>query len=237
MAKDNLVIYFEDIFTRQEQQKLWHPIDNQNKAKLIQSLKLGDQIVAKETLTTILSDLNKKDITVPIFKCLCFEIINTILENIPAETSKHAAEDVKAIVEFRSLDNLEANINRLIVKICDDIQQKKVSNNLILRDNILTYIHQRYKSHDLSIDESTEKFQLSPSYLSRFIKEQTGETFSQYVWNLRLDEFKRQLMETDLPIKTIVSNIGYIDIANFTRRFKKAEGLTPGQYRKYNAAQ
>jgi len=29
-----------------------------------------------------------------------------------------------------------------------------------------------------------------------------------------------------------VENAGYLDVSNFTRKFKLAEGITPGQYRK-----
>ena len=34
-----------------------------------------------------------------------------------------------------------------------------------------------------------------------------------------------------LQIKEIVAEIGYIDVANFVRKFKGYEGVTPGQYR------
>ena len=50
---------------------------------------------------------------------------------------------------------------------------------------------------------------------------------------MRSDEFKRQLKETNNPIKDIVLDIGYVDVANFSRKFKSEEGLTPGQFRKY----
>ena len=38
-------------------------------------------------------------------------------------------------------------------------------------------------------------------------------------------------MNTDIPVKDIVAQIGYIDAANFVRKFKGYEGITPGQYR------
>ena len=74
-------------------------------------------------------------------------------------------------------------------------------------------------------------FGLSASYLSKLIKEQTGFTFTQYVWDLRVTTFKEKLISTDEPIKNLVCEIGYVDVANFTRRFRESEGMTPGQYR------
>nr|WP_302470595.1 AraC family transcriptional regulator [Vagococcus proximus] len=74
-------------------------------------------------------------------------------------------------------------------------------------------------------------FNFSISYLSRFVKEQTGVTFSRYVQELRLEEIKRRLVETDDTIKEIVVQTGYYDVSNYTRKFKSIVGVTPGQYR------
>jgi AraC-like DNA-binding protein len=49
-----------------------------------------------------------------------------------------------------------------------------------------------------------------------------------------MEDVKRQLRETDKPIKEIVVQVGYLDVANFTRKFKKIVGVTPGQYRNLN---
>ncbi|GIN72318.1 AraC family transcriptional regulator [Bacillus sp. J14TS2] len=224
--------YFEDIVTHHQDKEIWYPVNNQNQAKFIHSLKQGDQIVAKETVNNIISDLKKSDISIHIFKCICFDIINSVLKCMAETGPTPSVDDVKSLVEFQSVEELEKVIHSLIVKTCREIQNRKESNNIILRDNILQYIKKHYKSYDISLESMAEKFQLTTSYLSRFIREQTGETFTQYLWNLRVNECKRQLLETDLPIKNIVMDIGYIDTANFTRKFKKEEGLTPGQYRK-----
>jgi len=40
---------------------------------------------------------------------------------------------------------------------------------------------------------------------------------------------------TDKAIKDIVTGVGYIDVPNFLRKFKKAEGITLGQYRQLYA--
>jgi AraC-like DNA-binding protein len=39
------------------------------------------------------------------------------------------------------------------------------------------------------------------------------------------------LEQTKAPIKDIVTANGYYDVANFTRKFKKINGVTPTQYR------
>jgi len=40
------------------------------------------------------------------------------------------------------------------------------------------------------------------------------------------------LKKTSGSVKEIVVEVGYIDVSSFTRRFKREEGVTPGQYKK-----
>ena len=75
------------------------------------------------------------------------------------------------------------------------------------------------------------QFNISASYLGRIVREETGNTFNQYITALRLEEAKRLLRDTDEKVKDIVSKVGYVDVANFIRKFKTIENVTPNQYR------
>lgn len=229
LNNDENAIYFKNITTTKKD-PFWYPVEDQ--AKFIQSLKQGDQVVAKETLKLIIENLKEQNTSIYILRFMCFDIINTVLKNTLELGLRNSTEQIQSLTEFKTLENLENKLNNVIVDICEKVEERKVSHNNLLRDNILDYIHEHYKSHELSLEHTAENFQLSANYLSRFTKEQTGRTFTQFVWQLRNEEFKRQLEETKNPIKEIVLDIGYIDVANFTRKFKKEEGLTPGQYRR-----
>lgn len=50
---------------------------------------------------------------------------------------------------------------------------------------------------------------------------------SKYLTNLRMEEAKRLLRETDLLNKDISSAVGYEDVGSFIRRFRKQIGVTP----------
>jgi len=230
-ANDN-TFYFKDISTKDK--SVWFPVDN--KVKFVQSLKQGDRIVALETLDTIITDLKNKDISIYSLKTMCYDIINIVLKNTSEMEIMINDEMIKPLIEFYSLNDLEEKLTLFINQICDEVANRKGSHNDELRDNIMAYIEDNFKLHELSLELIADVFQISSSYLSRFIKEQTGFTFSQYVWELRSEECKRLLIETECSIKEIVLSIGYVDVANFTRKFKNSEGITPGQYRKKNRA-
>jgi two-component system, response regulator YesN len=72
---------------------------------------------------------------------------------------------------------------------------------------------------------------LSPNYFSTIFKEMTGEGFSDYLNDIRIQQGKRMLQETELPIKIIVSKVGFKDYNYFNRTFKRIVGIPPAEYR------
>jgi AraC-like DNA-binding protein len=78
---------------------------------------------------------------------------------------------------------------------------------------------------------------LTKSKISAILKEDVGMGFPQYISLLRINEVKRQLVVSQKPIKDIIRGVGYLDVPNFSRRFKSLVGVTPGQYRRLHQAE
>ena len=81
------------------------------------------------------------------------------------------------------------------------------------------------------MDLVADSLNMTKTKIGAIVKEAIGMGFPQYISLLRLNEIKRQLVETDLPIQEVIRGTGYLDVSNFIRHFKTLEGLTPGQYR------
>lgn len=225
------IIYFEDI-SLQSEQALGYPQEEQ--IKLVQSLKQGDEVVAVETLRKIFAMLADKDISIQVSKAVCFDIINTIVKTVSELGLGKHLNNYNQIVDFPSIEQLYKELCSVIYIICKEVEAKKESHNDKLRNDILDYIKTNYQLYELTLGNMAIEFQLSISYLSRFIKDQTGVTFTQYIQDLRMEDVKKQLRKTDQPISKIITQVGYKDVANFTRKFKQVVGVTPGQYRKLN---
>src|SRR5699024_1296905 len=143
-------------------------------------------------------------------------------------------ENIDELVDFQNLEQLEQSLQKTVIHLCEKIERKTESYNEQLRRNIIEYIHSNYKNYDLSLESMARHFNLSVPYLSSFVKEQVGETFIHYVFELRLRDVKYELTYCDKLIKDIIVGVGYTDVSNFSREFKKAEKITPFQYRKLN---
>jgi two-component system response regulator YesN len=103
-----------------------------------------------------------------------------------------------------------------------------------LHKEIFDYLNREYTSHDISLEQVASEFDVSISFISRFIKKESGHTFSKYIQELRLEQIKKELIDTDKPIKDIIVSVGYYDVSNYTRKFKSIVGMTPGQFRNAN---
>lgn len=223
------IVYFADMSEWQEGSE-WYPIEEQ--IRLVQSMKQGNDTAAKTALANIMHDLEGKEVSLFYFRCMSFDLINTFLRTmnemklgIPQEYRSHLAE-------FTTLKQLDAGMTGLIDLICDYVQANKESKNTAMGTEIFQYIEQHYQEYDLSLEKIADHFQMSISYFSRYMKDQTGYTFTEYVTHLRMEEVKRLLKNSDLTIKDIVASVGYSDVSNFMRKFKNTEGITLGQYRK-----
>ena len=137
----------------------------------------------------------------------------------------------KSTVNYHSLPTLQQELQDLVRDSCLLVNQQQQVKSQLLDTEIIDYLNRHYKSHNLSLEKMALDFKFSISYLSRLVKELTGQTFSKYIQDLRFNFVKMRLIETDLPIKAIILEVGYYDVSNFTRKFKAIVGLTPGQYR------
>ena len=95
---------------------------------------------------------------------------------------------------------------------------------------ILNYLNHNYQTATLS--DTAAHFGYSVSHFSTLIKEGTGQTFLQIIRSIKLNQACRPLRETTLSIPAIRELVGYETPEHFMRTFKKAYGMTPGEYRK-----
>lgn len=93
-------------------------------------------------------------------------------------------------------------------------------------------IRERFIEPQLTLESLADTLQVSPVYLSRMIKYETGVSYIQLVTQIRMERAVQLLIGTDLPIIEIASRVGYDSQHYFSTAFKKIFGVSPLQYRK-----
>ena len=122
---------------------------------------------------------------------------------------------------------------QLLVLLCRayPTQVPEDTQRLSLVMNIQRYV-ESHIGQRLTLEDLSQEFHLSQSYLSHLFKAITGSSVMGYVNAYRLLLAKRYLAQTDWEIGKIVEACGFSDNSNFSRSFKQTTGLSPSQFRK-----
>ncbi|WP_407189932.1 helix-turn-helix domain-containing protein [Bradyrhizobium centrosematis] len=84
---------------------------------------------------------------------------------------------------------------------------------------------------DVRLEDLAAQACLSPYHFSRLFREATGLSPHRYVTDRRVQAARHELARDRLSLVEIALECGFGSQANFTRVFRKAASLTPGQYR------
>ncbi len=98
-------------------------------------------------------------------------------------------------------------------------------------EEVLEYID-RHLGEELTREDFAAQFFLNGDYLARLFKKETGASIGAYLQMKRLQKAKELLRETNLSVSQIASEVGYYNFSYFAKIFRKAEGITPNEWRR-----
>ncbi|MBM7678124.1 helix-turn-helix domain-containing protein [Gracilibacillus alcaliphilus] len=148
-------------------------------------------------------------------------------------TSDEDVELYNKVMQFDTLDQLEAWITKYTQELISLLKEQLNQNHPDISNQIVDYINQNYNK-EISLNGIADKLNLDSSYVSRLFKQKTGVKFMEYLISLRIEKAKDLLIHSSLSVKDIGKTVGYNNTHSFIRIFKKNEGLTPGKFREKN---
>ena len=165
---------------------------------------------------------------------------------ITFESQSEAIEGIKELIpelllELASQYNLEELNNSNWIQYEDCMYQyREKCNDLSLLNQMdeLVSFFDIYENYDkkLSLEDMSDKFHISRSYLSKKFKAVTGFGFKEYIVNVRIKNACRLLLETNKSITDIAFECGFNDSNYFGDAFRHVKGVSPNKYRKNKEA-
>lgn len=172
----------------------------------------------------------------------CFNIRG---DNISHKISLSQKEREKILHIFRKLEHNDdfcddilkniaaiefiANVNKLFSeKNRDFTYHSKYENKTIV--NAIKYINKNFNK-ELSLEIVAKNSYISVNELCRLFKKHTGTTVTRYIMSRRITEAKK-ILKNGASVSEAQERCGFSDYASFIRAFKRAVGMSPGQYKK-----
>ena len=96
--------------------------------------------------------------------------------------------------------------------------------------NALAYIEENYREK-LKLTDVADQIYVSQWHLSKLLNKHTGQNFSEILNTIRIEKAKELLKDPSLRIGDIAEEVGFLDVAHFSRVFKKQAGISANEYR------
>lgn len=128
------------------------------------------------------------------------------------------------------------NINRysewmihLVTEFVMQMEKRSEVRSVDTISAVKAYIHE-HLSGDLTLDHVSEQVFISPKYLSKLFKEETGIVYSEYVTNQRMERARELMTQREITVEQVASTVGYRTPAYFIKKFKEIHGCTPKNF-------
>lgn len=198
-------------------------------SRLQEALSSGDKERTAAELDALTAFLKSADMSLFTFRKVYNDIITAILSE--AEDAGYNSAEVYNLFSLsgcRSVDELDGILRR----VCEGvISARDGEARLPLVQEVMRLMSENYTDSEFTITSVADKLKVTTVRLSQEFKSDVGVTPNDYLTRLRMEEAKRLLRQTDLPIRDVCSLSGYSDASSFTRRFRIYEGVTPLSYR------
>ncbi|QYR22390.1 response regulator [Paenibacillus sp. sptzw28] len=94
------------------------------------------------------------------------------------------------------------------------------------------YMHSNYDKDYFSLQDTADYVKISPSHLSKVFSQETGQTFIDYLTQIRIRKAMELLQSTNAKSYEIAFQVGYNDAHYFSNLFKRITGVTTTEFRK-----
>jgi len=225
---------------RNENIKLESPVSMQEEKELVEAILARNRPLAMKRAQSILSKLFHEEYNANIVKFWVMELgvvicnaplFGNSIKNLNSMHLNHLV-DIPSKSDM-TLTKVQMWFNKLIERVMDhmDILDNPDKSSPDYRVKLaIDYINNQQKNK-ITAGDVSKCVSLSQQHLNRLFQKGVGMSLAKYIMNVKLEEGKQLLVDSDMIVAEIAEELEFYDVAHFSRNFKKNFSLTPAQYR------
>ncbi len=206
--------------------------------RLVSLIEIGDLEAIRATINELKSSYKNELMKESEIKVLVIHnmvLLHSLLER-RYENKKEGFPDFTGFIEgirhVGSLEGLMEMVSEYCVKATQCIG---ASTTDVVVKRMLAYMEKNY-DQDLKLENIAKIFNYNSAYLGKIFKKEMQESFNNVLDNIRIENAKRLLLETDLKVYQVSEQVGYSNIDYFYSKFKKYVGISPKEFKNYDTA-
>jgi two-component system, response regulator YesN len=231
---NNKILFIQDLEPAPKKKIVF----NETKQKLlIASIKFGTQDEVFKVMETLFKDVTEEATSLGDYQIYLLEMIATIIKvskDLNLDINPIFGDKFNLFVEMFKFDTI-GEVKEWFTNICGKlmklIEYRRRNSGKILIEKAEDYIKENYHQSELSLNTMSSYLHISPNYFGSTFKNETGETFINYLLRIRMEAAKNLLCSTNNKNHHIAEKVGIPDQYYFSHCFKKYFNVSPNEFR------
>ena len=225
------VIIIQPVSNEKNKEKLTLK-DMNNFYQLIESSDQKSVLGEVDSIISDILDISGKDVfkTKCLLSEICISLHKYYEKKLPEINQDYSINQIlEAINKIRDVDEGRTYLNQMAVEI-QSHHKKHISGQNPTIVQAMEYIRKNYKGN-VTLSTLADYLNMNPSYLSRFLKKETGSNFVDILARIRMEKAKK-LLDEGVRVVEVGEQVGYSDYTYFYQVFKRFEGISPSEYKR-----
>ncbi|EHB50148.1 helix-turn-helix domain-containing protein [Paenibacillus lactis] len=196
------------------------------------NLQAGNEVSCQQLIDRAFDSLHRRGATADQLHHFALAVLSRIRKTMALLNieSSPLPSDHRPLAHCVTPEHYKQALLNELARAAEAIRRKREENYDIIQ--FIAQFMENHISEEISLELLADKLNMSPTYLSGYIKEKTGSNFSDHLHAIRIRKAKELLVTTNMPVQEVGEQIGYRNVTSFIRMFKKLTGQPPGDYRK-----
>ncbi|MFC4321514.1 response regulator [Litchfieldia salsa] len=199
-------------------------------------IKSGNLEKVESEITSFFEHLTESRLPTNLVRSYVMQLFLVIIQQSDSNKIQSYMEKMSKLIDMDTIGQMKEFFVLTAKEITQIHYDRHKSNHSVIIQKIMEMVEKNLANTDLSLKWVANKVYMNADYLGKLFKQETGQKFSSYVTQMRVNKAIEQInVMEEVKVFEIAEMIGYGDNPQyFSQVFKKLTGYSPSEYKKAN---